>query len=116
MPIGHRFSYHPLADLRGFEPTADCRSRVRLLFSAEWPARGDPVPLREASSAASRSGMLRDENRVAAKWRLLAVVRWQGRREPPGEESARVLEHRALSLLIQTRAFLRAAREPTAKG
>jgi hypothetical protein len=60
--------------------------------------------------------MLSDEDRVAAKGGLFAVVRGQGGGEAPGDKSACVLEDCGPPLCRQVSAFLRAEHEPTAKG
>ena len=59
--------------------------------SAECPPRGDPMPLREARTAAGRCRMLRDEYGVAPPRRLLSVVAWRRGRQALGDEVARVL-------------------------
>lgn len=98
------------------KPACNRSDGARLLFDAERPARGDPVPLREAAAATGRRCMLGDEHRVPAKRRLLPVVRRLRRREASRDEPARVLVHRALPLRSQVVAFLRAERELTAKA
>ena len=85
-----------------------------LRFIQRFP-RLDAVPFRETAPAARRRRMLRDENRVAAKRRLLAVVRRGLRREPLVDQFARVPGHFGQALLVQISQLARAEPEAPAK-
>src|SRR5919107_646658 len=68
------------------QPAFQHRDHVRLLLVGECGAPGNVVPLRETSSTARRGGVLRDEHRMSAKGRLLAVVERLSGCETPGDQ------------------------------
>jgi hypothetical protein len=59
---------------------------VRLLFVGELGAAGNAVPFLEAAAAARSGRVLRDEYRVSAPGRLLAVVCGVCRAQARGDE------------------------------
>lgn len=89
------------------KPPLDHGQGVGLLLGGHWPATLDTVPFRQASPATRGRRVLGDEHRMPAHRRLLAVVRWRGRREALGNERPRVLEHRGQPLLLDVSSFSR---------
>jgi len=61
------------------------------------------MPLGEATPAAGSRGVLRDKYRVAAKWRLLAVVWRLLGCKPPRGQLTRVADHFRHTMLAQIR-------------
>ena len=80
------------------QPAADHRNHVGLLFGREGPPLLDAVPFCEAAPAARRGRVLRDEDRVPAEWRLLAVVSGFGGRKTLRDKARGVLEDSAKPL------------------
>jgi hypothetical protein len=72
-----------------------------LLVGAERPPSFDRVPFLQTASAAGSRRVLRNEDGMAAPWRLLPVFDWMRRREPLPDEVTAVLEHGGQSLLLQ---------------
>ncbi len=60
--------------------------------------------------------MLRDEDGMAAKRGLSSVVHRLGRRKPPADKRARVLEHGGQATRFEVGALCRAEPEAPAKG
>ena len=75
------------------EPAAENRYDVRLLLVGERLAAGDLVPLRKAPATTGGRRVLGDEDGMATKGCLLAVVRRRRRREAPGDELLGLDEH-----------------------
>lgn len=73
------------------QPMVNNLHDVPLLVGAQRPAWRDRVPLFEAAATAGGGGVLGDKDRMAAHWRLLAVIgdiRW---RQAAGNKIRRVL-------------------------
>src|SRR5947209_7564001 len=66
----------------GVEPLPDNVYGITLLFRAQLAAFRNPVPLFQATSAAGRSGMLSDEDRMTAPRSLLPVFCRNRRSQP----------------------------------
>ena len=71
------------------DPAADDLDDVRALVAGELAAARDPVPALEARPAAGRGGVLGDEHRVAAVWRLACRPCGRRRGDAPGDAAPR---------------------------
>lgn len=98
------------------QPPHDRCNDVRLFLVGQCVPSLDAMPLRQAPATAGRRRVLRDEDRVAAKWRLPAVIRRTRRREPLRHEGRRVLHHCRSAFRRQVRPLLRAEPEPPPEG
>ena len=95
------------------EPSFECRDDVALLGVGQGLAPRNLVPFRETAAAAGRGGVLRDEYRMTAEGRLLAVVARRGRRESASNELFRLDENPLESTLLDV-VSLRGAEAETA--
>jgi len=77
-----------------------------LLLISQWAALRYAMPFCETAAAARRRGVLRNENRMSAIRRLLAVVSRLGRRKPLRHQIRRMGENRRRSLRGEVGALL----------
>ena len=105
-----------LAGRLTLEPARDRRDYVTLLVGRQRTPRFYAMPFRETRSAARRRRMLRDEDRMPAHRRLLAIVGWCRGCEPFGDERPRVLDHRRHPLGGQVVAITWCEREAATEG
>ena len=74
------------------------------------------MPFFQASPAAAGCGVLGDENGMAAKWRLFAVIEDDRRSEALGDEILGVGEHPGQAFAMQVSEVLAAQAKAAAKG
>lgn len=70
------------------------------------------MPFREAAAATGGGGVLRDEDGMAAERGLAAILGGRGRRQPLGNEPARMDKHLKQPLRAQIGPIVRVQREP----
>ena len=81
-----------------FNPCHQNRYRILLFFFSQLSSCRYMMPFEEATTTAAACGMLGNKYRMASHWRLLTVIRNQGRSQAFGNEILRMFSDSSQAL------------------